>query len=127
MRHLVARLSWLVVATACSASSQSVDQAGSSFTEDQVLGFEDARAWSGPGIIGTVASPSDQGSAALAVAPSSYSLYQSVPFAETGIPRVVAFDLYQPTTQPNPYWFGAVQLYLECPAHNLYNAYVGQV
>ncbi|HEY3807960.1 MAG TPA: LamG-like jellyroll fold domain-containing protein [Kofleriaceae bacterium] len=121
-------MSWLIALSACSAGSEStVDQADSSFTAEQVLGFEDAGAWSGPGIVGTVDEPTTEGSAALAVKPRGFSLYRSVPFAEVGVPRAIAFDLYEPTMQPNPYWLGAVQLYLECPTHGLYNAYVGQV
>ena len=131
MRNRIVHVSWLVLATACAAdseSSQAIDpQAATTFTADQVLGFEVADAWNGPGMVGTVDDPKTEGSAALAVRPSNYSLYQSVPFAETGTPRTLDFDLYEPTTQPNPFWLGAVQAYLECPTHNLYNAYVGQV
>ena len=128
MRQII-RISWLLVASACGLGSETAktEQVATSFTPAQVLGFEDAGAWTGPGIAGVVDTPRTEGSAALAVDPQSYSLYQSVPFAQTGIPREVTFDLYQPTTQPNPYWFGAAQLFLECPAHDLYNAYVGQV
>lgn len=129
MRNQITGISLLLFASACVAGSEpgETEQAGTSFTAQQVLGFEDARAWTGPRITGVVDSPTTEGSGALAVRPQNYSLYQSVPFAQSGIPREVTFDLYQPTTQPNRYWLGAAQLYLECPTHNLYNAYVGQV
>jgi arabinan endo-1,5-alpha-L-arabinosidase len=129
MRNQITRISWLLFASACAIGSETgkTEQVTTSFTPSQVLGFEDAGAWTGPGIAGVVDNPRTEGSAALAVNPQDYALYQSVPFAQTGIPREVTFDLYQPTTQPNAYWFGTAQLFLECPAHDLYNAYIGQV
>ena len=121
MRNQITRISWLLFASACAVGPDTgqSDQAGTSFAPQQVLGFEEAGAWTGHGIAGVVDTPTTEGSAALAVNPRNYSLYESVPFAQTGIPREVTLDLYQPTTQPAPYWLGAAQLYLECPTHYL--------
>jgi len=35
-------------------------------------------------------------------------------------------DVFVPSGQPNPYWFGAVQLYASCPSGGMNNAYLGQ-
>jgi hypothetical protein len=38
----------------------------------------------------------------------------------------ISYDLFIPTEQPNPDWFGATQLFVSIPSQNLYNGYVGQ-
>jgi arabinan endo-1,5-alpha-L-arabinosidase len=91
-----------------------------------LLGFEDAALWHGPGSL-TLSPVHTQGQSSLAVTPAGYSLYQSEAFSFSGRAKTIALDLELPTTQPNPYWLGAVQLYLEAPSRNLYNAYIGQV
>jgi len=129
---LVSASSLLLVAgcandLARSESVRSVDVAElQSFTTAQVLGFEVASAWTGPNIVGA-GSAHTEGAASLAVRPRNYALYTSAPVAIEGAPRHALLDLWLPTTQPNPYWFGEAQLFLECPAANLYNAYVGQI
>jgi len=39
----------------------------------------------------------------------------------------IEFNLALPPEQPNAYYFGATQLYLDCNSKNIFNAYVGQV
>ncbi|HEX3763326.1 MAG TPA: hypothetical protein VHW23_31745 [Kofleriaceae bacterium] len=39
----------------------------------------------------------------------------------------VAIDMAVPTQQPNPFWFGATQMFVSCPAQNVYNQYLGQI
>ena len=38
----------------------------------------------------------------------------------------VSLDVFIPPSQPNPNYFGAVQLYLTCPSANFWNQYIGQ-
>lgn len=38
----------------------------------------------------------------------------------------VSFDVWVPSTQPNPSWWGALQLYVNAPSLGLYNSFVGQ-
>jgi arabinan endo-1,5-alpha-L-arabinosidase len=93
---------------------------------DQVLGFEAAELWQGPGALAT--NPiHTQGHSSLAVRPNGYSLYRSQQFAFKGRAKQLVLDLQLPTTQPNRYWLGALQVYFEAPANELFNAYVGQV
>lgn len=39
----------------------------------------------------------------------------------------LAYDLFIPSGQLNPSWFGATQMYVSCPSAGLYNVYLGQV
>jgi CubicO group peptidase (beta-lactamase class C family) len=45
----------------------------------------------------------------------------------TGTPSTLAFDLQIPTQQPNPYWVGGAQLFIDIPSANINHLYIGQV
>ena len=53
----------------------------------------------------------------------------SAPFSTplAGVTSTLKLDVYVPPGQPNPYWFGAVQLFASCPSAAMNNAYLGQV
>jgi len=95
-----------------------------------LLGFENGTQWTSPGVPLTIVSdPKTQGSAALQVGSSEYRRLDSVPFSTTtleGITSKMALDIYVPSNPSNKYYLGAVQLYVNCPSANLYNAYVSQ-
>jgi CubicO group peptidase (beta-lactamase class C family) len=42
-------------------------------------------------------------------------------------PNLVAIDVYLASPQPNPWWLGAVQMYLRIPSAGLYHEYISQV
>jgi len=42
------------------------------------------------------------------------------------MPAEVTVDLWVGSDQPNPYWVGALQVYVHAPSANLYNQYLGQ-
>jgi hypothetical protein len=42
------------------------------------------------------------------------------------VSSTLAVDVMLPVQQANPFWLGAVQLYITCPSHNIYNAFLGQ-
>jgi hypothetical protein len=93
-----------------------------------VLGFEDPALWrvsAGQKSSSTVHS---EGTASLELQKIAWVEVVSPPLAtsDVGNPAEITFDLMLPAAQPNPWWFGAAQLYLESPSHNLYTAYVGQ-
>src|SRR3954468_8276565 len=90
-----------------------------------VLGFESAAAWHGAGAL-SLSSEHTEGNSSLAVQPVGYALYSSDRIVFPGEVRALALDIQLPTPAP-PYWAGAVQLYLDCPARGLWNAYVAQV
>jgi len=116
----------MAVSCAGPAEESKIGSVESELTPGSILGFENASQWHGPGQL-SVSSARTEGDFSLATRPSNYSVYESDPFAFSGKARQVLVDLQLPTTQPNPWWYGAVQLYLESPSANVYNAYVGQV
>ncbi|MEO6598413.1 MAG: LamG domain-containing protein, partial [Polyangiaceae bacterium] len=90
-----------------------------------VLGFESATAWQGLGSL-TLSTEHTEGNSSLAVQPQGYVLYASDRVAFPAEVRSIALDMKLPAPAP-PYWAGAVQLYLDCPTHGVWNSYVGQV
>jgi hypothetical protein len=100
---------------------------------DRVLGFETPTAdwrvvWGGSGAIGTADSPS-QGLHALAVAAKGYVAMQSAPLSSLGdrVGGIFAYDLRLPSAQPNPYWYGTTQMYVNIPSLGVNNVFIGQV
>jgi hypothetical protein len=94
----------------------------------RVLGFEPNSDWSVSG--GTIShsfSTRSQGNTSLQVTPNGYTVVASVPMTSLApIGEKVSFDLWVPSAQPNPGWWGAVQLYVSAPSLGLYNSFVGQ-
>jgi hypothetical protein len=43
-----------------------------------------------------------------------------------GTTKTLALDVFVPPNPPNPYWLGAVQMYLTCPFANFFNQYIGE-
>src|ERR1017187_7875119 len=93
-----------------------------------VLGFEVATDWTSTTVQPTLSTQHTEGSSSLAVKAVGYTLLKSVPFSiSSPLGSTISLDLFLPTQQPNPNWFGAVQLYVDCPSKNAFNAFVGQV
>jgi hypothetical protein len=99
-----------------------------------ILGFEDATDWAVN--TGAVSSTSNrtQGNAALAVrAPVNYTSLVSAALDASAVVGIetagaaISVDLLMPEEQPNPWYFGAVQLYASSPSSGVYNQYLGQV
>jgi hypothetical protein len=95
----------------------------------RTLGFEDASLWnSQSGVIAGTTATRTQGSAALTVNASGYTLITSRLLGPLGqVLPTLSFDLKIPDIQPTPPWRGAVQLFVTVPSQNLFNAYLGQV
>jgi len=69
-----------------------------------------------------------EGAAAFAVTPTGYKVLESPTVSQTAIGGLgfIALDAFIPSQQANPYWVGAVQIYVECPSRGLWNQWVGQ-
>lgn len=96
----------------------------------RLFGFEDARSWTSTNAaLSLVTSPVSQGCGALGVNGSGYMPIQGAPFTTSGlaVKPALSVDLFIPGHQPNPFWLGALQAYLTCPAANAFNQYIGQV
>jgi arabinan endo-1,5-alpha-L-arabinosidase len=120
----------LVLATSCAGPDAPAERVGEASQElnagGDILGFEDVTHWHGPGTLAS--SPlHSEGQASLAVHPSGYSKYTSDAFELTGGLRSVAIDVQLPAAAPNPYWWGALQVFVSCPAKQLNQGFVGQV
>lgn len=102
--------------------------------EKQIMGFEldaDGKGlWRSPQSSLAVSSRTPtQGCYAVDVPGSGYRVLNSVNFSTplAGMTANLALDYFIPANPPNPYWLGAVQMYVTCPSASLNNAYIGQV
>jgi hypothetical protein len=102
--------------------------------EKQIMGFEldsDGKGlWRSPQSSLAVSSRTPtQGCYAVDVPGSGYRVLNSVNFSTplVGMTANLALDYFIPANPPNPYWIGAVQMYVTCPSASLNNAYIGQV
>jgi hypothetical protein len=96
----------------------------------RILGLEEPTDWSitGGTIVGSSFTNSTQGNASLVVQPAGYATLTSLPMTSIGpVNPKITLDIRLPAQQPNPNWFGAVQLFATLPSANIYNAFIGQV
>lgn len=97
---------------------------------EAVLGFEDPSTWAvtlGSMAAGVTDPTATEGAASLAVYPSGFGVLTSQPFSVlSAITGPVSYDLFVPSEQANSFWFGATQLYVNCPSRGVYNAFLGQ-
>lgn len=99
-----------------------------------VLGFESADAW-GPiswennPIIKVLSTDSKEGSSSLAITADGYRTLISGPVDQSVIGGTGAIRWWMKvsSSQPNPWWMGQVQIYLECPSRGFWNQTVGVV
>jgi hypothetical protein len=101
-----------------------------------IVGFESTAGWKvSSGTVALSTTALTQGSAALAVtAPQNYTTLVSgslssnlAPLAGlTNVGATVEVDMELPTSQPNQFYDGALQLYVSVPSHGVFNQYLGQ-
>jgi hypothetical protein len=101
---------------------------GLSSAQLSILGFEAASDWTvtaGTKVQSTVRSA---GAYSLGISGIGYSELQSPALSSLGpLAAAVNLDVRLPAAQPNPYWFGSVQMYVDCPSRGVYSASLGQV
>lgn len=139
-RRFISKMIWwpafLIIEIACSSQPSTgelnVENSRSALTGSQlaasILGFEDVTLWSATSGAATTGADAVQGSASLALNGQGWLSIQSVPFGP--LPQVdedVSVAVKLPVEQPNPWWYGQVQLYVEVPSLGAYNVYVGAV
>jgi hypothetical protein len=98
------------------------------------LGFESVSGWTASSGTLSLSTNHTQGSFSLAVAsPVNYTTIVSGPLSSTdtelaGLSTGTALevDLLLPTTQPNPFWFGAMQMFVSAPAEGVFNQFLGE-
>jgi len=97
---------------------------------EDILGFEDPNDW-----ISTVASiqpgistTRTQGRLSTSLAARGFVELRGRQFNLTAaLPANITLDFFLPTAQANPSFFGAVQMYVDCPSKNVNNAFLSQV
>jgi len=97
---------------------------------ERLFSFEDSNDWSVSNGNGSASDWVTDGTSSLKVSGSGYVEIESRTFNTMDLDQVmevVSVDLAVPTTIPNPYWLGALQLFVSCPSANLYNAFQGQI
>jgi hypothetical protein len=109
------------------------DVASAVTSNGDIRGFEVAADWTTTTAGATIglSTTHTQGVSSLAVHPSSTNgwtpLFSARMSTLSAVSPTIAVDVMLPTQQANPSWFGAVQMYLNCPSHNIYSAYLAQV
>jgi len=96
----------------------------------QLLGFETTADWSSQQVqVALTTSRRTQGCFGLEVGGANFRTVNSTKFATPlpGTTGTLALDVFNPGNPPNPFWLGAVQMYLSCPSANFNNQYIGQV
>jgi hypothetical protein len=96
-----------------------------------VFGFEVTNAWSTTsGAALAQSSKHSEGAASLSVRPGSngYVPLVSIPLSNLAeVSPTLAVDVMLPRNQPNPYWYGTFQVYLNCPSRGIYSQFLAQV
>lgn len=91
---------------------------------------ENPPSWTGDNVtLTTDQTTKSQGTGSMHINGCNYMVLKSPKTNTTDfgmISHELSVDLYIPSPTPNPYWVGAVQLYVDIPAANLNNAYVSQ-
>jgi hypothetical protein len=116
---------------ACSGAPEELDVGKNSealsSADALVLGFERTSDWTPTS--GTIRSSSSrtQGYASLGFKPTQYGELRSRAISTLdSATQKLAVDIRLPTQQPNPYWFGQVLMYVDCPQQGIYNQYLDQ-
>ena len=92
-----------------------------------VFGFEDPTHWTSTVAV-TSSTTRTQGAVSLAVAAKNYVEVTSAALPSlTGVTGMIGMDVRLPSPQPNPYWYGFVQLIVSVPSKGINNQFVGQV
>ena len=113
---------------ACGNADEQTQLTASALVVSQanVFGFEDAAQWQSTVALSSSATHS-QGAKSLGVKAKGYVEVNSVALSSlTGVTSMLSVDVQLPTAQPNPFWYGFVQLLVSAPSKGINNLYLGQ-
>jgi hypothetical protein len=101
----------------------------SSAQQPTPFNFESLSDWTSTAPLSLNPNLKTEGASGLSVGGANYRTVTSIPMRTpfTGFGSRLLLDVYIPGQQPNPYWFGAVQIAATCPSGQMYNAFIGQV
>ncbi len=96
-----------------------------------VFGFEALGEWTvGGSAVSLVNQPRSEGVAAYKLEGAGYITVQSRDMGTHLLPpwsQKASIDVFLPPIPVNPWWLGAVQLFVDCPSAGIHSAYQGQV
>lgn len=126
-------LSAVVFGAACSQAPQGesgpeTSRMAISNASATILGFEESSSWSVSNGTATLASDAthSEGTASLAVSNVGYVELTSAPLASFPLSDgAISVDLMLPKDQTNPYWYGQLQVSLDCPSANIHGRFIG--
>jgi len=93
-----------------------------------ILGFEDPNDFTSSTLALGISTNHTEGSFSVSANAKGFQVLKSGTFELTSaLASNVTLDFFLPQQQPNPFFFGAVQLYVDCPSKGINNAFVSQV
>jgi formylglycine-generating enzyme len=98
-----------------------------------ILGMETPSAWSttNSGAVLGRSSTHTEGSYSLSVRPSKSNGFTPIKSAAMttlgAVSPALAVDIMLPNYQPNPWWHGTAQAYINCPSRGIYSQFLNQV
>jgi len=96
-----------------------------------ILGLEDPNDWTltqGSGVNVGFDARHTEGVSSVSLNAKGFVQVKGRTFELTGpLASSASLDFFLPSQQPNPSFFGAVQLYADCPSKGVNNAFIGQV
>jgi len=100
----------------------------SALTNADVLGFETASSWSTTAGTLTTSTIHVQGARSLSVAnlTGGAQLTSAALSTLSSVGPTVSIQIRLPTAQPNPFWFGNVQLSVNAPSRGVFSVFLGQ-
>ena len=123
-----------VFAWGCSKSKAPAEKVGKKaaalnvIEPEEIFGFEDIGLWSSSTAQLSATTDHVQGQQALAVTGVNYNVFTSAPIRYFPLQtNKVIVSVKLPPEQPNPWWFGDVQMFVEAPSVGIYNQYLGYV
>lgn len=116
---------------ACSAGIETEDEVArtsSSLTNPDVLGFESVTGWSTTRGVLSSNGNHVQGAASLGVSNvAGNAQLTSTPLSTLStVSSTLSVRIRLPSSQPNPYWYGNIQVSVNAPSRGVYSAYIGQ-
>jgi hypothetical protein len=127
---MISLTSALAAGVGCGAERDDgpVTVVSSALTNADVLGFETASGWSTTG--GTLATSTTRVQGAFSLSVSNLTGgAQLTSAALSTLPSVgptLSIQIRLPTSQPNPFWFGNVQLSVNAPSRGVFSVFLGQ-
>ncbi|MBN2574431.1 MAG: hypothetical protein JXP73_07685 [Deltaproteobacteria bacterium] len=101
--------------------------------QSAIFGMETPSAWSTTtaGAVLGQSSVHSQGSYSLSLRPSNgngFTPIKSVPLTTlAAVSPTLAVDVMLPAYQPNPWWYGTAQAYIDCPSRGIWSQFLNQV